>query len=153
VWQKTKHRKQDMMNSLSNVIFSLNHQTQKLYKFKRYVQDFHFRPTNDINIFTLKYFQLFSLFGVLPSLIFIFFLWVFSSFSTGEGVILCHFWPKITPLHLFFFLAFNLNKWFSHRLNLLIAFFYCYFVVLVRRCVVRRLGAVLCCSSSWYDGV
>jgi hypothetical protein len=41
------------MNPLLNVIFSLNHQTQKLYKFKHYIQHFHFQPNDDINI-TLK---------------------------------------------------------------------------------------------------
>jgi hypothetical protein len=67
------------------------------------------------------------------------------------GVVLGHFWPKIIHLHIFF-LAFNLNKWFSHKLSLLVVFFcICDFVVLVQRGVGCRLGTRLfdflfCCG-------
>jgi hypothetical protein len=75
-----------------------------------------------------------------------FFLWILIILYS-EGVILGLFWPKITPLHIFFF-AFNLNKWFSHRSSLLVVFCCCDFVVWVRRCVVRRLGTTLFDFSS-----
>jgi hypothetical protein len=41
-------------NFLLNLIFLLNHKTQQLHKFKHYIQHFHFRPNNDINITLLE---------------------------------------------------------------------------------------------------
>jgi hypothetical protein len=69
-------------------------------------------------------------------------------------VILGHFWPIITPLHLFSFF-FNINKWFSHRSSFYFCLF-CDFVVWVRRFVVRRLvrryliSCILRCSFDSY---
>jgi len=64
------------------------------------------------------------------------------SFSLGNshqrGWFMVNFWPKITPLTRFLF-TFYWNKLFSHPFR----FFFRDFVVLVRRCFVRRLCATL----------
>jgi hypothetical protein len=66
-------------------------------------------------------------------------------------VVIGPFWLKTTPLHLFFILTFNLNKWFSYSFSFI--YFLLYLWVRRRvRCCVGRLVTALCNFPS-YCGV
>ena len=75
---------------------------------------------------------------------------IFSSLNIGRW-----FWviflPKNHPYESFFLPYLNLNKWFLHRFHCFFLCFSPYFVVSVRRCVVRRL--VQCCLIFCLCGV